>query len=195
MSRNGQGVNASNLHLKPVNSLILVFGLLPLIAGGCFTHDYALPPQQFENPGILLTVQCQSETAAIVSAVINRQGPFRCMIDSGSRGCVVSPSVAALISPNSRSDVEYSDGDLVSIQSWSVSGIALADFDAVVSDPGDVDCILGANALTDLVVAWHPSARVIYLNADALIVDESKRIDVDLSGGRPFITLVVGGRR
>ncbi|MFH1378442.1 MAG: retropepsin-like aspartic protease [Planctomycetota bacterium] len=171
-------------------SAIIIF-----IISGCLTQDYALPPMQIENPDILLTVLYQSPNAAVVPAVINRQGPFRCMIDSGSRGSVVSPSVADQLAPKERMDDEYLEGDRVSIRSWSVSGVAFIDFTAIVSDPGDVDCILGANALVDLVVGWRPTAGTLYLNADPLIDDGSSRIAIELSGGRPFISAVIGGRQ
>jgi hypothetical protein len=181
--------------MQTTSPLVIPSAMLLVFIGGCLTQDYSLPPLQIENPDILLTVQYQSANAAVVPAVINQQGPFRCMIDSGSRGCVVSPSVASLLAPKARADDEYLEGDLVAIRSWSVSGVALMDFTAVVSDPGDADCILGANALVDLVVGWRPTAGTVYLNADQLIDDDSPRVSVEFSGGRPSISAVIGGKQ
>jgi hypothetical protein len=185
-------------YLRVLVSILTSVSLFSL-PGCLWLHSFAEPPQDVHLTGIETALPCETSRGAIVKAFINNKGPFRCLVDSGTRGCVLSLNVARQISlwqGFAEKDKDLKKGSLIEIDSWKVGNEVFGKFYAVIEDPGDVDCIMGANVMTGLSFGWDPGRKAVIINAG---IDSERQkpvsLPIHISGGRPFIEISINGKK
>lgn len=174
-------------HALFVTLVVYLFGFSSIAYSGEKNPKLLSTPRQTSFQGVIETPMDFSTKQPIVEVMINGEGPFRLVVDTGSRYTILDDDLRRKIKVREWREVSFEVGDpilVVGVASFSINGAVFSSFEALMIDYDEIhggkrmyDGIIGFPLFKDILLTLdYPSQRMLMEKGEIASADERQTL-------------------